>query len=261
MQLRTLLLAFIAVIIAGCITPVGAPVAGPVTSVVVGSPPPPPHVGDVTVYRALNAYNSEPRGDIQYRVDKVDPNYVFVSVTTSSPYAGVPHNEVYTPDGNWLRHPVVNHDRQVEYDFAPPYPAYPFPLDFGRTWSMRVNASDPATRRVVSVRVDGRVVGAERIMTPAGAFDTIKITRRVYAGDFDSFLRETNIEEVEWYSPGLGRSVRMERNSNWIDTSRSGGGEGGLLLRNDQLMRGDWTVYELVSYPSRLKAGELLERR
>ena len=47
-------------------------------------------------------------------------------------------------------------------------------------------------------------------MTPAGAFDTIKITRRVYAGDFDSFLRETNIEEVEWYSPGLGRSVRMQ---------------------------------------------------
>jgi hypothetical protein len=166
---------------------------------------------------------------------------------------------VYTPDGNWLRHPVSNHDRDIEYDFQTPYPAYPFPLDFGKTWSVRVNATNPATRRVASVRVDGRVIGGERITTPAGAFDTIKISRRVYAGDWDGFLRETNIEEVEWYAPAIGRSVRMERNSGWIDTSRSPGG-GGLFPRNDQWMRGDWTVQELVSYPAMARNEGFIEQ-
>ena len=146
-------------------------------------------------------------------------------------------------DGNWLRHPIINHDRHVDYEFTNPYPAYMFPLDTGKSWSVRVDAVNPATGRRNSVRIDGQVVGAERISVPAGAFDTIKIKRRVYAGDWNTFTFETNIYETEWYAPALGRAVRSETTSEYLDSSRGigGGGFGG------PLQKGDWNVFELVS--------------
>ena len=197
-----------------------------------------PAAGDTYVYRVYNAYNNEVRGQIRYRVDQVDADRIAVSVTTDTPAAGAARTEVYTKEGNWLRHPVTNHDQPVEYEFAPVYPAYVFPLDAGKFWSLRVTAVDPASGRRNSMRVDGEVLGSERISTPAGAFDTIKIKRRVYAGDWDGFRRETNITEIDWYAPALGRPVRSESKSGYLDPSRCGRGK-------CEPIRGDWNVFEL----------------
>ena len=246
MHARPLLLTlFIGLLLAGC----AAAPSGPVVNYTPG-PVPAAHVGDTAVYRVRNAYNGEPIGDVQYRVDRIDGDRVMVGVTTSSPYAGLPRTEIYTPDGNWLRHPLVNHNQVLEYEFLPPFPAYAFPLESRKGWSVRVNARNALTGRQQSVRVDGAVLGSERITTPAGTFNVVKIRRNVYAGDWDAFLRETNIVEIDWYAPELGRSVRLETNSNWIDTSRSPGGGvfGGSILGSNQVMRGDWFITELTSY-------------
>ena len=150
--------------------------------------------GDTFVYRVSNGYNNETRGTISYRVEKVEANRVEVAVTTDTPSAGVARTEVYTKDGNWLRHPLVNHDQLRDYEFATALPVY---AD-GGSWSVRVNAVDPTTGKRNSVRVDGEVRGSERITVPAGTFDTIKIMRRMYAGDWDGFRQETNIVETDW---------------------------------------------------------------
>ena len=205
--------------------------------------------GDAYVYRISNGYNSEVRGTISYRVGKVDADRIEVAVTTDTPSAGVARTEVYTRDGNWLRHPLASHDQLRDYEFASALPVY---AD-GGSWSVRVNAVDPATGKRSSVRVDGEVVGKERITVPAGTFDTVKIMRRIYAGDWDGFLRETNITELEWYAPAIGRAVRIESNSNWFDTSRGSGGGGmfgGGFFNSNQFMRGDWNVTELISFQS-----------
>ncbi len=233
-----------ALILGGCLSFVSEPAGAPVSGTLRGTPTLLPAAGDTAVYRVVNAYNGESRGELHYRVEKADAALVIVSVTPSSPAEGLLHTEVYTPDGNWLRHPVINHDIPIEYDFRPPYPAYVFPLEVGKTWSLRVEATNPARRN--NVRVDARVVAAERITIPAGSFDTFKIRRQVYAGDWDGFLNETNIREIEWYAPELGRPVRIERSSTWIDRSRTTGG--GLFGSGFMEMRGDWTVYELVSH-------------
>ena len=240
----------IALLLAGCAAPVAIPPSNPVFGLPASSLPT-AHVGDIAVYRIRNAYNGEPLGETQYRVDKIDGGRVAVAVTTTPPSAGLPHTAVYTADGNWLRHPLRNHDQAIEYDFDPPLPAYALPLEAGKTWSASVNATNPVTKRTTRVRVDGEVLGSERINTPAGAFDVVKIRRRLYAGDWDGFLRETNITEFDWYAPALDRSVRLEINSNWIDGSRSPGGGGimgGGIFGGNQLMRGDWHVYELIGY-------------
>ena len=190
--------------------------------------------GDTFVYRVSNGYNSEMRGKISYRVEKVDADRIEVSVTTDTPSAGLARTEIYTKAGDWLRHPLVNHDQYRDYEFASALPVYAT----GGAWSVRIDAVDPATGNHRSVRVDGEVVGSERITVPAGTFDTIKIKRRVYAGDWDGFMRETNIFEIDWYAPALGRPVRSESKSSWQDTSRCGRG-------GCPWFRGDWNVFEL----------------
>ena len=244
----------LALLLAGCEAAVVVPPSTPVLGLP-SSALPSAHVGDVARYRVRNAYNGESLGEIQYQIDKIDGGYVFSGVSTNSPYVGSPRTEIYTADGNWLRHVLLNHDQAIVYEFAPPFPAYLFPLESRKTWSVRVNGRNAQTGRTNSVRVDAEVLGGERITTEAGAFDVVKIARRVYAGDWDGFLRETNIVEFEWFAPALGRSVRFESNSSWFDTSRSPGGGGMMGFNNNQLMRGDWRVYELIGYRIAGKSG------
>ncbi len=196
-----------------------------------------PVVGDSYVYRFVNGYTKEVRGQLLYRVDKVDSNTIVVSVTPDSAAAGLQRTEIYTKEGNWLKHQVESHGGQAEYEFGTAYPAYVFPLDTGKSWSVRVNATIAGERKTRSVGVDGTVLGSERIRVPAGEFDTVKIRRLVYPGDWDYFLMETKIVEFEWFAPVLGRTVRTEIRSEYVDQRRG---------RPNQLQRGDWNVYELV---------------
>jgi hypothetical protein len=67
--------------------------------------------GDTYVYRISNGYNSEVRGNINYRVEKADPDRIEVAVTTDTPSAGSARTEIYTKNGNWLRRPLASHDQ------------------------------------------------------------------------------------------------------------------------------------------------------
>lgn len=201
----------------------------------------PPGAGDTWAYRVINAYNGETRGSVQFRVEKVDADRIAVAMSADPVSLGTPRTEIYTADGRWLRHTLTSHDQPVEYEFAQPYPAYDFPLDNGKSWSTRVQATNPANGRRARIRVDGDVLGTERVTVPAGAFDTIKIRRRIYGGDFEGSRSETNIVETEWYAPALQRAVKLERNSGYMDQARC----------TDEMsactpVRGDWLVFELV---------------
>ncbi len=199
-----------------------------------------PSAGDRWVYRVLNGYNQEVRGKLEYRADKVEADRVAVTVSPDSAALGSPRTELYGPGGAWLKHALINHDQYVDYEFVQPYPAYDYPLETGKSWSTRVNAINSSTRKRVSVRVDGEVVGAERITVPAGAFDTLKIKRRIYAGDFEGSKAETAITETEWYAPALGRAVRLESNSGYMDQGRCSED-----MSACRPVRGDWNIAEL----------------
>ncbi len=203
----------------------------------------PAATGDAYVYRISNGYNNELRGKISYRVDKTEADRIEVAVTTDTPSAGVARTEVYTKNGNWLRHPLASHDQLRDFEFTTALPVYAPPGDATGSWSVRVNALDPATGKHNSVRVDGEVLGSERITVPAGTFDTIKIMRRTYAGDGDGFRLETNIVEIDWYAPALGRPVKSESKSSWLDTSRCTRG-------GCPTFRGDWNILELAEISS-----------
>lgn len=199
-----------------------------------------PAVGDTYTYRLVNGYSKEVRGQLRYEVSRVEPDRTSFTVTPDNAEAGSERTEIYAKDGNWLRVPIESHGQQVVYEFASAYPAYVFPLDPGKSWSLRVKASVAGvTRGQRSVRVDGTVMGTERVRVPAGEFNAIKIRRLVYPDDTDYIITETQIVEFDWYAPELGRVVRTERRSAWHDGTRCD-------ERTSCEYYGDWSVFELV---------------
>jgi hypothetical protein len=175
-----------------------------------------PAAGDAYVYRVVNGYNNETIGHQRHDITAASTAQgQVVSVTVDTPALGLPRTEMLTADGHWVRHPLDSHGLATDYEFAPALPVAPSPLAAGQSWSVRVNAKVPSANTSRSVRVDGDVLGNERIRVPAGEFDTVKIRRIIYPRDAGDFKTETRIIETDWYAPALGRSVRTETRSNW----------------------------------------------
>ena len=196
-------------------------------------------VGDGWTYSLHDGYTKLPRGTLEYRVSAVQGD----TVTVELRHEGRESTERYTRDWNWRERPMTN---LQNFRYEPAYPALPFPLDAGKSWQSYVKATDPATGRVNRVRIDGTVLGWERVRVPAGEFDALKIRRLVYAGNRDIFTTEEQIAEVDWYAPKLGRIVKHVSTSHHLDMQR-GCEENGC---SQMKINGDWNVVELVSYQS-----------
>ena len=193
-----------------------------------------PATGDTYVYRVINRYNGETVAHLHHEVsDASTAAGVVTSITADRPAITLQRTEIHTRDGQWLRHPLDNHGRAIDYEFAQALPAVP-PVA-GQSWSVRVNARADGADRARSVRIDGRVLGNERVRVPAGEFDTVKIHRIIYPGDPGNFRTETRIDETDWFAPALGRSVRTETNSSWEEPCG----------RRYCTYRGDWHLREL----------------
>jgi hypothetical protein len=202
--------------------------------------------GSAYVYRVINAYNKETVGYVRQALDPATASRdEVVSVSVDNPVLGVARTEVYAPQGQWLRRPLDNHGIAVEYEFVAALPVVQPQLAVGQSWTMRVPAKVAGESKNRSVRIDGTVLGRERIRVAAGEFDTVKFQRTIYPGDADYFITETQIFEYDWYAPALGRSVRTETRSAWRDT------RSGCSRREHCDFRGNWHVFELTEAPAR----------
>jgi hypothetical protein len=249
LHVRYLVAAAVAVISAACAPiPVGTPLNSSAAATT-----PTLAVGDSWTYRVRDAYTGIERGTERYTVDQANGGRVVLTVV---PASGVEQMQVYDSQLNWLKRPATN---LQEFSYSPAYPAFNFPLTPGKTWQTRLNATDPANGKNYPVRVDGSVVGWERVKVPAGEFDTLKIQRIVYFGYWVSALRgPSQIIEYEWYAPTVKQAVRREVQSQYrnilgaIATGfvRVSSGDDG---KDDgpRYIQEDWLVSELVSYSVR----------
>ena len=117
--------------------------------------------------------------------------------------------------------------------FGAPYTKLPFPLVPGMHWNEKVDAVD-AHGWTYPWRISGRANGWERVRTPAGEFDALKITRSMSLGDGDGNWRETTRMETLWYAPAVNGWVRLERR----DSQRE-------IAGRNARTRDDWRVWEL----------------
>ena len=230
--MKTFLL-FALLFLAGCATPLPqTPPAGIPASIAA----PEVRVGDSWTYQLHDGYTRIAKGTYRYTVTAIGPQRVNVEATHDGQPAGT---QVFTRDWNWIEKPMTN---LQNFRYSPPYPALPFPLEAGKRWQAYVQATDPATGKTNRVRIDGDVLGWERVKVPAGEFDALKVRRVVYAGNADYDRGEENIVEFDWYAPLLGQAVKQVSSSEYLD-KRAGCDDGYC----DDWVRNDWNVMELVS--------------
>jgi hypothetical protein len=191
-------------------------------------------VGRSWSFQVVNGFNSEVVA--HYREELVEGTGSALRVMRTDTSLGESIAEHYTPEWNWLikARPGV----RVPTEYAPPLQVLAFPLEVGKTWSQRTFSRDPDTGQQFTVRLDGRVVGWEKIKVPAGTFDAVLIRRTIYIGDGDYMYTDTQFIESDWYAPSVGRVVRAETWSGRYDLYHSYG---------RAWVRGDWNVLELAA--------------
>jgi hypothetical protein len=82
------------------------------------------------------------------------------------------------------------------------------------------------------------VGGYERVTTPAGAFDAIKIRYFLRLDDETFWRYPTECDYFVWYAPELGVMVREEKKSHWLEKGRT----------SATANFGQRAIYQLVSY-------------
>lgn len=225
---RLLLLAS-ALLASGCVSlaEVAAPVAAPEI-----------RVGDAWTYNIYDGFRGYLKGSRLYEVVQVTADMIVVAVTEDNATVTRAFTKSWNPfTGTLPENRIV--------DFKPPYPAFRFPLEHGRRWTGIVNATAPGSDRSVPVQVQARVVGGERVSTPAGDFDAVRIERWIRIVEGEWWRSDINVVETEWYAPAVGRTVRFQtEQAYYIDQTRSPDGPFGL----NQWVHLDRVWLELAGY-------------
>jgi hypothetical protein len=248
LELGIRILLFAAVLAcAACTTaPVGTPLESKATATV-----PIVTSGDTWTYRVRDGFTGLERGGQIFRVTETGRDRINVTVSFEG---GLDEVHVYDHDWNWVRRPGTNLPFQFTYD--PPYQAFVFPLDPGKTWRERLTATDARNGHRFPVWVDGAVLGWEKIKVPAGEFDAVRIKRIVVFDYLDFPVRgRSETVEQEWYAPAVKQVVRRETSGMYA--RYSGAPHGPFLLTGGRgggrplMVVDDWLISELMSYTVR----------
>ena len=183
--------------------------------------------GEHWTYREVNPYNrtqqrtitltleARPQGfELRGRSDReTDP---VLSETVTSP---------------WLVASESDGTRRRTFD--PPLESIRFPLTVGEKWKQTVQMTDERGQ-TRNWRASFRTVRWEKVKTPAGEFNALRVERQMNLGDREASWGDTSVFDVFWYVPEVQRWVRRERRSE----------------RHERAVEGrverDWTVWELV---------------
>ncbi len=203
----------IAAILVGCATGTSGGEPGPPAAA------PSYRVGDRWVYHAVDGFRVKTVWDETHEIISIGPEGITVRVTAKGPSTDVVRTEKWSAPGVVVEGAVYEHETDR---FDPPLIRYKFPLSSGESWNQRIHDLNkppgPYGPIVRHVTVDG----SEKVTTPAGTFDAIRM-RVIMDLDDETFWRSaTNCNNVIWYAPALGAAVREHDESKWREKSENG---------------------------------------
>ena len=225
----TWLAPLVALWLAGCAgdftTASGPPAAAPVFK-----------VGDRWTYHEREGFRAPVEWDETHEVTSVGPDGITVRVTYTGPTVSGSRTEVWSSPGNVRVGSLMDIETRR---FATPVTFYAFPLAPGATWNQWVDNFNETSKREGRINRYTRVGGWEKIATPAGTFDAIRL--RVFMRlDDDEFWRDpTQTNYLVWYAPAVGASVREEREGEYWEKGNR---------MDTQVVRAQHTLLELVSF-------------
>jgi hypothetical protein len=124
--------------------------------------------------------------------------------------------------------------------FSPPLQLYPATLAPGERWSQATQRSDATVGGTRALRIEGRVIGWEKVRVPAGEFDALRIERTLYLGDSGRYRTQTRRYETEWYAPAVKGPVKLQLWEQWSDPT--------ITRMLQHILTNNRELYELVEY-------------
>ena len=183
-----------------------------------GPPAEPPafRVGDRWVYEGQDGFRAPVRWQETHEVVAVGPQGTTVRIVASGDGIDVQRTEQWIAPGLVERGAVYGFETKR---FDPPLSRYSYPLVPGMQWSQRVRDANAARGPYGPIDRYTTVGGYERITTPAGTFDTIRLRVLMRLDDETFWRTPTDCNYFVWYAPALGIAVREERDAEYREKS------------------------------------------
>jgi hypothetical protein len=116
-----------------------------------------------------------------------------------------------------------------------------FPLAAGKSWSQFADNYNEATKQSGQINHFVRVLGWEKVATPAGSFDAISMQVLIRLDDETFWRYATTCNYAVWYAPAVRGVVREERRAQYVEKGSNDAG-GAATIRTQ------FGTVELVSF-------------
>ncbi len=194
-------------------------------------------VGARWVYRAREGFRAPDLWTETREITAIGPGGYTVSVVQRGPAIGVDRQETWRAPGLVIVGALMDAETRR---FAVPLERYRFPLYAGEIWNQWVDNYNETTRKSGQINRYVRVSGWEKVTTPAGTFDAIRMRVLMHLDDGDAWRWPTQCNYVIWYAPAVGAAVREEKDAEYYEKGDDRGG--GSAVRTQH------TVLELVAW-------------
>lgn len=169
-------------------------------------------VGTRWVYRARDGFRAPLVWTETREIVAQDANGYTLRVTQRGPGVDTTRTETLASPGIVRVGALLDAETR---QFKTPLERYRFPLVPGKTWNQWIDNYNETTRKAGQINHYVRVEGWDRVATPAGTFDAIKL-RVLMRLDDDEFWREpTTCNDLIWYAPAVGAPVREEKDAQY----------------------------------------------
>jgi len=223
-----LLLATTAALVGGC-AGFGAGQPGP------PAPAPTLHAGDRWVYRGREGFREPVLWEETHTVTAAQPDATTIRVDYSGQVHGS-RTEQWGRSGELLVGALMDIETRR---FDTPVREYAFPLTPGASWNQWVENLNETTGKRGQINRYARVEGWEKVSTPAGSFDAIRMRVFMQLDDEEFWRQATHCDYLVWYAPAVGAPVREQKNSYYFEKGD---------LRDTAYVRSQYTTIELVSF-------------
>ncbi len=186
-------------------------------------PAPQWRVGDRWTFRRTDGYNGLPRGVLTRRVESIDASGIRFITTDEN--GKVHDNALFESPGIEVSG-TLSEDTPRIGTFTPALRMYDFPLVSGKEWRQAVHRTDSNGYRIYMTASIG-VEGWEEVRAGGKAYRALVIRRAFMLGPGsfypNSYDRNLNREEIEWYVPELRGPARV-RIQEWYPPHAGGVG-------------------------------------
>ena len=178
------------------------------------APAPAYRVGDRWTYEASDGFRLKARWVETHEVIAVAPGGITVRVTQAGEGIDNVRTELWPAPGLVAVGAVDDHETR---HFATPLQRYNFPLKPGESWNQWVENVNESAQSQGAVNRYVAVDGWERVTTPAGSFDAIRLRVLMRLDDGEFWRGPTTCNDVVWYAPEARAIVRAERDAQYIE--------------------------------------------